>query len=167
MNLDPTLLKQLTMFAIGFAAAFLAAASLSFADDVKVLVKDFYPIPSVTGNEAALAAKIAALLCALQGQAAPSSIFFVDGAEQSNESGSASYEHINHANALSAEFDNSGFAIFLTALGRAMLGEPDPEVALLSSDRSTASSSRCRRWASPSSSPRKQAPAATSGCGPA
>ncbi len=76
------------------------------------------------------AAKIAALLCALQGQAAPSSIFFVDGAEQSNESGSASYEHINHANALSAEFDNSGFAIFLTALGRAMLGEPDPEVAL-------------------------------------
>lgn len=76
------------------------------------------------------AAKIAALLCALQGQGAPSSLFFLDGAEQSNESGSASYEHINHANALSAEFDNSGLAIFLTALGRAMLGEDDPEIAL-------------------------------------
>jgi hypothetical protein len=76
------------------------------------------------------AAKIAALLCALQRQDAPSPIFFVDGAEQSNESGSASYEHINHANALSAEFDNSGLAIFFTALRRGLIGEPDPEVAL-------------------------------------
>lgn len=44
------------------AAAFLAAASLSFAGDIKVLVKEFLPIPSVTGNEEALAAKIAAIL---------------------------------------------------------------------------------------------------------
>ena len=76
------------------------------------------------------AAKVAALLCALQGREAPSTLFLIDGAEQSNESGSASYEHINHANALSAEFDNSGLAILLTALKRAVLGEPDPEVAL-------------------------------------
>ncbi|MGK2952134.1 MAG: hypothetical protein ACSLEZ_07085 [Thiobacillus sp.] len=76
------------------------------------------------------ASKIAALLCACQGRGAPSSLFFIDGAEQSNESGSASYEHINHANALSAEFDNSGLAIFLTALRRALMGESNPETAL-------------------------------------
>lgn len=76
------------------------------------------------------AAKIAALLCALQGQDAPLPVFFVDGAEQSNESGSASYEHINHANALSAEFDNSGLAIFMTAFRRGLLGEMDAEIAL-------------------------------------
>jgi putative aminopeptidase FrvX len=44
------------------AAALLAAASLAFAGDIKVLVKDFYPIASVTGNEAALAAKVASML---------------------------------------------------------------------------------------------------------
>jgi putative aminopeptidase FrvX len=44
------------------AAAILAAATLAFAGDIKVLVKDIYPIPSVTGNEAALAAKIASML---------------------------------------------------------------------------------------------------------
>ncbi len=50
--------------------------------------------------------------------------------EQSNESGSASYEHVNHANALNAELDNTGGGILLTALGRALRGEPDPAVAL-------------------------------------
>ncbi len=44
------------------AAALLAAASLASAGDIKVMVKDFYPIASVTGNEAAFAAKIAWLL---------------------------------------------------------------------------------------------------------
>jgi len=85
------------------------------------------PIAAFAGGPAS---KIAALLCAGQGQKAPSALFFVDGAEQSNESGSASYEHINHANALSAEFDNSGFSIFLTALGRGLFGESDPRRAL-------------------------------------
>lgn len=85
------------------------------------------PVAAFAGGPAS---KIAALLCANQGRKAPSALFFIDGAEQSNESGSASYEHINHANALSAEFDNSGLAIFLTALGRGLLGEPDPSTAL-------------------------------------
>jgi hypothetical protein len=85
------------------------------------------PIAAFAGGPAS---KIAALLCASQGQKSPSALFLIDGAEQSNESGSASYEHINHANALSAEFDNSGLAIFLTALGRGLFGEPDPGTAL-------------------------------------
>ena len=76
------------------------------------------------------AAKIAALLCARQGTGAPEVRFILDRAQQSNESGSASYEHINHANALSAEFDNSGLAILGTALKRALLGETNPEIAL-------------------------------------
>ncbi|MCX6561886.1 MAG: hypothetical protein NTZ26_15430 [Candidatus Aminicenantes bacterium] len=48
----------------GFAAglAVLALASLAGAGDIRFLVKDLYPIASVTGNEAALAAKIAAFL---------------------------------------------------------------------------------------------------------
>ncbi|MFT3986149.1 hypothetical protein [Aestuariivirga sp.] len=74
------------------------------------------------------AAKIAALLAALNGTHEVH--FVLDGAEQSNESGSASYEHVNHANALNAEYDNTGHGIFFTALKRAIFGEPDPAVAL-------------------------------------
>lgn len=79
------------------------------------------------------AAKMAALLCALPEMAErlPLAVRFVlDGAEQSNESGSASYEHINHANALNAELDNTGMGILLSAIARAFAGEPDPDVAL-------------------------------------
>jgi hypothetical protein len=79
------------------------------------------------------AAKISALLCtlpAMRKQAALDVRFILDGAEQSNESGSASYEHVNHANALNAERDNTGFGILKSAVSRAMLGEPDPSVAL-------------------------------------
>jgi|GEM_PF-3691566 len=74
------------------------------------------------------AAKIAALLAGLNGTHQVH--FVLDGAEQSNESGSASYEHVNHANALNAEYDNTGHGIFLTAMTRALFGEPDPAVAL-------------------------------------
>ena len=56
--------------------------------------------------------------------------FLYDGGEQSNESASASYEHINHANALNAEHDNSGLAILGLCLKRAMFGEKDPNIAL-------------------------------------
>jgi len=79
------------------------------------------------------AAKISALLCTLSAAVKPTALdirFILDGAEQSNESGSASYEHVNHANALNAERDNTGFGILKSAVSRAMLGEPDPSVAL-------------------------------------
>jgi hypothetical protein len=77
------------------------------------------------------ASKIAALLCALPAMQPPLAVRYVlDGAEQSNESGSASYEHINHANALNAELDNTGLGILLSAVSRALRGEPDPDVAL-------------------------------------
>lgn len=85
------------------------------------------PIAAFAGGPAA---KIAALLCALQGEATPSPVFFLDGAEQSNESGSASYEHINHAHALNADAANSGLAIALTAIKRALFGERDAAAAL-------------------------------------
>lgn len=79
------------------------------------------------------AAKISALLCTLptaRKQIALDVRFILDGAEQSNESGSASYEHVNHANALNAELDNTGFGILKSAISRAVFGEPDPSVAL-------------------------------------
>jgi hypothetical protein len=79
------------------------------------------------------AAKIAAILCALPDGSASRQAdvhFILDGAEQSNESGSASYEHVNHANALNAEHDNTGAGIFMSAVSRALRGEPDPAVAL-------------------------------------
>lgn len=79
------------------------------------------------------AAKISALLCALptMRKKIPLDVrFLLDGAEQSNESGSASYEHVNHANALNAELDNTGLGIFMSALTRAWRGEPNPDVAL-------------------------------------
>lgn len=56
--------------------------------------------------------------------------FCFDGGEQSNESASASYEHINHANALNAEHDNTGLGILLLALKRAIFGEKNPDVAI-------------------------------------
>ncbi|HUQ36994.1 MAG TPA: hypothetical protein VM144_11520 [Aestuariivirga sp.] len=79
------------------------------------------------------AAKVSALLCtlpAMREKVALEISFILDGAEQSNESGSASYEHVNHANALNAERDNTGFGILKSAVLRALLGEPDPSVAL-------------------------------------
>jgi hypothetical protein len=76
------------------------------------------------------AAKMAAIIAASEPAAARGVHFVLDGAEQSNESGSASYEHVNHANALNAEHDNTGAGILLSALGRALRGEPDPSVAL-------------------------------------
>ena len=88
------------------------------------------PIALFSGGPAA---KISALLCTLPAarkQTALDIRFILDGAEQSNESGSASYEHVNHANALNAERDNTGFGILKSAVSRAILGEPDPSVAL-------------------------------------
>ena len=76
------------------------------------------------------AAKIAAVLSQLANGPDLDTRFIIDRAVQSNESGSASYEHINHANALNAEFDNTGLAIMRTALTRALFGEPDAAVAL-------------------------------------
>lgn len=76
------------------------------------------------------AAKIAAIIAASGPTAANGVHFVLDGAEQSNESGSASYEHVNHANALNAEHDNTGAGILFSALRRAIRGEPDPSVAL-------------------------------------
>jgi hypothetical protein len=78
------------------------------------------------------AAKIGALLLQTNPTCAANTevMFGYDGAEQSNESASAHYEHINHANALNAEHDNTGLAILALAIKRAMRGEPDPEVAL-------------------------------------
>ncbi len=75
------------------------------------------------------AAKIGAILTAMHGHNVDTR-FVIDGAEQSNESGSASYEHINHANALNDEPDNTGLGILGTALKRALVGERNPNVAL-------------------------------------
>ncbi len=88
------------------------------------------PIALFSGGPAA---KISALLCvlpAMRKQTALDVRFVLDGAEQSNESGSASYEHVNHANALNAESDNTGFGILKSAIWRALFGELDPSVAL-------------------------------------
>jgi hypothetical protein len=76
------------------------------------------------------AAKIAAIIAASKAEMASGVHFILDGAEQSNESGSASYEHVNHANALNAEHDNTGFGILGSAIRRALRGEPDATVAL-------------------------------------
>lgn len=78
------------------------------------------------------AAKIGALLLQTNPECAANTevMFGYDGAEQSNESASAHYEHINHANALNAEHDNTGMAILGLAIKRAVRGEPDPAVAL-------------------------------------
>jgi hypothetical protein len=44
------------------SAVLLAAAALTSAADIKILIKDFHSTPAATGNEDLLAAKIAALL---------------------------------------------------------------------------------------------------------
>ncbi len=88
------------------------------------------PVAAFSGGPAS---KISALLCGLAARRKQAGLdvrFILDGAEQSNESGSASYEHVNHANALNAELDNTGFGILKSALSRALFGEPDPSVAL-------------------------------------
>ncbi len=76
------------------------------------------------------AAKIAATLACLNNNKNLKVLFLIDGAEQSNESSSASYEHINHANALNAEYDNTSFGILPSVLKRALFGEKNPAVAL-------------------------------------
>ena len=78
------------------------------------------------------AAKIASLLAAKKSETVTEcEVFFVcDGAEQSNESASASYEHVNHANALNAEHDNTGLGILVSAIRRAIFSERNPEAAL-------------------------------------
>jgi len=77
------------------------------------------------------APKIAALLLALNGGNKNIAISFLfDGPEQSNESGSASYEHINHANALNAEHDNTGLGILPHVIKRALFGEPSAKEVL-------------------------------------
>jgi len=97
---------------------------------IKKLRGEEMPIAVYAGGPAS---KIAAILSALPSVRKPGPLsvrFVLDGAEQSNESGSASYEHINHANALNAELDNTGLGIFVSALSRALRGEPNPDVAL-------------------------------------
>jgi hypothetical protein len=78
------------------------------------------------------AAKIAAILLELTNKKNKKydCEFFLDFAEKSNESGSASYEHIHHANALNAETDNTGMGILRSAIKRALVGESDPSIAL-------------------------------------
>ncbi|MCX2978918.1 hypothetical protein [Candidatus Marimicrobium litorale] len=78
------------------------------------------------------AAKIASLLAAKKSETATAcDLFFIsDGTEQSNESASASYEHVNHANALNAEHDNTGLGILISALRRAFFAERNPDAAL-------------------------------------
>ncbi len=78
------------------------------------------------------APKIASLLLALntRNNTNTSVSFLFDGPEQSNESGSASYEHINHANALNAEHDNTALGILPHVLKTAIFGEPDAKTVL-------------------------------------
>ncbi len=96
----------------------------------KQLVADgkINPVVVLSGGPAP---KIASILLALNSEYKNLDVkFLIDGAEQSNESGSASYEHIHHANALNAEHDNTGHGILFTALKRAIWGERNPELAL-------------------------------------
>lgn len=88
---------------------------------------DIKPVALFAGGPAA---KIGAILTLMHAQRPLDVRFLIDGAEQSNESGSASYEHINHANALNDETDNTGLGILNTAVKRALMGEDDPSVAL-------------------------------------
>jgi hypothetical protein len=86
-------------------------------------------VPSACVFAGGPAAKIAAVIAA-SGRGEHNVSYLLDGAEQSNESGSASYEHVNHANGLAAEHDNTGLGILFSALSRALKGEPNPAVAL-------------------------------------
>ena len=100
----------------------------SYRDDLSH--KRILPVALFSGGPAA---KIAAMIMALKNGSGLNKLdvkFVLDGAEQSNESGSASYEHINHANALNAEHDNTGLGILFLALKRALLGEKNPDAAI-------------------------------------
>lgn len=88
------------------------------------------PVVVFAGGPAAKIGAIIASLVADGGSQRYEVKFVLDGAEQSNESGSASYEHINHANALNAEQDNTGLGILFSAVKRGLVGERDPAVAL-------------------------------------
>ncbi|MER8980554.1 hypothetical protein [Mesorhizobium sp. M0510] len=88
------------------------------------------PVVMFAGGPAAKIAAIITSMATADGAKRYEVKFALDGAEQSNESGSASYEHINHANALNAEQDNTGLGILFSAVKRALLGEADPAVAL-------------------------------------
>jgi len=71
------------------------------------------------------APKIASLLLALNANNNDTEVrFLFDGPEQSNESGSASYEHINHAHALNADFGNTGLGLLPHVIRIALFGEP-------------------------------------------
>ena len=77
------------------------------------------------------AAKIAAVLTGLNNKKNKSDILFlIDDASRSNESSSASYAHINHANALNAEWASSGLGILPTLFKRNIFGEKNSNVAL-------------------------------------
>jgi len=76
------------------------------------------------------ATKIAAIITSLKKSQNLNTIFLLDGAEQSNESSSASYEHINHANALNAEYDNTAIGILPNIIKRMIFKEPEPNSAL-------------------------------------
>ena len=88
------------------------------------------PTAIFSGGPAPKVACILSLLDDQSDQRKTAVKFILDGAEQSNESGSASYEHIHHANALNAEHDNTGLGILICAFKRALLGEPHPDSAI-------------------------------------
>lgn len=102
-------------------------AKQSYQDSVK---EHQAVIASGRGQSRALfcggpAPKIASLLLALNAGSKNIAVSFLfDGPEQSNESGSASYEHINHANALNAEYANTALGMLPQVIKRALFGEP-------------------------------------------
>ena len=77
------------------------------------------------------ASKIASILYALNAPQQTDIRFIIDSAKFSNESSSASYAHINHANALNAEFKNSGPGILPTLIKRNLFTEKDATIALV------------------------------------
>ncbi len=76
------------------------------------------------------AAKIAAVLTGLNNHNKSEIQFLIDDASLSNESSSASYAHINHANALNAEWASTGLGILPTLIKRNFFGEKECNVAL-------------------------------------
>ncbi len=77
------------------------------------------------------ASKIASILCGLKYRNQADIRFIIDSAKFANESSSASYAHINHANALNAEFENTGLGILPTLIKRNLFGEQDASIALV------------------------------------